>query len=404
MIKKITDQYKSAYTGLPREVWYLTLVVLINRTGSIVLFFMALYLTKVLSFSLAAAGQMISIYGIGAMIGTYFGGILSDKIGTKKIQFFSLLLTGIGYFILSTAESAFQIGFLLLLIAIVAEAFRPANAAAIAHVCPPLIRPRGFALQRLAINLGVTIGPALGGLLAGIGYKYIFILNGITSLSAAITFWFVFRSFEIDKKTSAEEKPLAAASPYKDKIFLTVQLFFLFLGLVFIQVMNTWPVFLNTVYNLPEYQIGSLLTVNAMIVVVFELPVIHRLEAYNHLRIISIGTLLLFWGFGLLPFGSDYLYAVFTVIVWSIGEILVFPLIFSFVSNRAPKESYGKYMGITTFTFSLTYVFGPAFGTFVYDNFSPATLWISLGILGILVSIGFQYLNRILRKENLSIL
>lgn len=399
MIKKIISEYRNAFSGLPKNVWMLTLVVFINRSGSIVLFFLALYLTRVMDYSLAAAGQMVSIYGLGALIGAYLGGSLSDKIGTNKVQFYSLLFTGFGYIIFSFAETSFQIGVLLFIIAIIAEAFRPANAAAIAHVCPLSQRPRGYALQRLAINLGVTVGPAIGGFLAILGYKYVFLLNGITAIAAAITFKYLFKNVEFFSKPTTSTPKNLTASLLRDKIFLVVQLLFLFLGFAFIQVMSTWSVYLNTVFNLPEYQIGSLLTINAIIVVLVELPLIHRLEVYNHLKVIAIGAFFLFWGFGLLPFGSGYLYAIFTVIVWTIGEMLVFPLIFSFVSARAPKEGYGRYMGMTTFTFSLTYVIGPAIGTYVYDNISAAALWFGLGVLGCFVSVGFLGLNFLVKKE-----
>jgi len=134
-MKKLLQQYKAAYSGLPKEVWFLSTIVLINRTGSIVFFFMTLYLTSQKDYTVAEAGQMISVYGIGALLGAILGGWLTDKIGSLKVQLYSLILSGIGYIILGYAESSIQIAVLLFLIAIVSEAFRPANGTAIAEVC-----------------------------------------------------------------------------------------------------------------------------------------------------------------------------------------------------------------------------------------------------------------------------
>ena len=150
MLKRVYDMYKNAFSGLPRAVWVLAFVVLVNRSGSIVLFFMTLYLTKSLDFSIAAAGKVLSIYGIGSILGAYLGGLLTDKLGAKNIQIFSLVSSGMGFIALGYVQSPLEITVLMFFVAIVNEAFRPANATAVGNVCPAELRPRGFGLNRLA--------------------------------------------------------------------------------------------------------------------------------------------------------------------------------------------------------------------------------------------------------------
>lgn len=191
MFKNILNQYKASFGGLSRDAWLLAWVMFINRSGSMVMFFLMLYLTNEINMGIETAGRLFSLYGFGAMAGAFLGGWLSDKYGTKLIQISSLIVSGIGYIVLSYVKAPFMIGLMLFCIAVVAEAFRPASTAAMASVCSPETRLRGFALNRLALNLGIAIGPAIGGFLAVYDYSLIFWVEGFSSIAAA-TFNFTF--------------------------------------------------------------------------------------------------------------------------------------------------------------------------------------------------------------------
>ena len=398
-MKRIYRIYRAAYANLPAGAWILSLVVFVNRSGSIALFFMTLYLTRELNFSIAAAGRMLSIYGFGALLGTYLGGWLSDIIGTKRVQLYSLILSGIGFIILGMLEEPLPIGVLMFLLATASEAFRPANATAISEVCPPLLRPRAFALNRLAINLGVTIGPALGGFLARANYHYLFWVDGFTCFFAGLMLWILFRNILLSKFESSQQMESTVVHPWKDKIYVLILILVFLNAIIFTQLFNTWPIYLRDFYGLLEDKIGLLVMVNAFLIVLFEMPVIHKLEKSEHLRIIAIGSLFLSTGFALLPLGATFRFAVLTVIIWTIGEIMVFPLLTGFISNRAPERSRGKYLGMYNFSFSLAFVIGPIFGTNIYDFISPVILWLSCGILGILAYFGFRWVGNLVWKE-----
>jgi predicted MFS family arabinose efflux permease len=400
MISKLLQTYLAAYEGLPRFAWLLSLVVFVNRSGSMVLFFMTLYLTQKLNLSIAAAGQMISIYGLGALVGSYAGGWLSDVIGTRKVQSLSLILSGVGFIILNHIISVVPIAILMFLLALVSEAFRPANAAAMAEICPPLLRPRAFALNRLAINLGVTIGPAVGGFLARMDYGYLFWVDAVTCFAASIILWMFYHPPAHHVQSADTETVSPYHSPLKDKIYLMMLSLVFSCALIFVQLFNSWPVYLKEIYHLLEHKIGLLLTLNAILVVLFEMPLIHQIEKSNHLKIIAIGSLFLGVGFALLPFGSGFIYGAFTVIIWTIGEILVFPLIAGFIANRADEKSRGKYLGMFNLSFSLALFIGPATGTAVYQSLGPDLLWWSCGLLGILMMTGFLFINKLLSNQS----
>ena len=251
----------------------------------------------------------------------------------------------------------------------------------------------------MAINVGVTIGPALGGFLATISYIYIFWIDGITCLGAAVFLSFFLNRFKIIKSELTDKQGRSNESPWKDKLFILTLLLMLMMGFSFVQIFNTWPLYLKSFYSLLEDKIGLLLALNALLIALIEMPLIHNLEKYNSIKIMGLGGFLLLFGFGLLPAGETFLFAAVTVIIWSIGEMLVFPFMTGFISSRANDTNRGKYMGLYTFTFALALVIGPALGTWIYDTYSPMFLFYGIGLTGFLIWFGFVFLYWLLKRE-----
>lgn len=396
LIRAIYRIYKSSFSGLPLAIWMLSLVVFVNRSGSMVLFFLSLYFTRELQLPVAMAGKLISIYGIGSLFGSFLGGELSDKFGAVRIQLLSLVTTAIGFILLSAMHTIFHIAVILFFLAIFSESFRPANATAIAENCPPLLRPRAFALNRLAINLGVSIGPAVGGLMASRDYQYLFWIDGLTCLAAAMLLIFYFRKFPVFSATHNSIKQVQKKNRIReDRIFLRILLLVFACGLIFVQLFNTWPIYLREIYGIEEKFIGLMLTLNALLVVIFEMPLVHKIQKYDHLKMIALGSLLLGLGFALLPLSTMTVFAAFTVMIWSVGEMLVFPLLTSYIANRADDAARGKYLGLYNLSFSLAMFIGPAAGAGLYDQVSPTVLWIFCGITGIITFFGFHLIRHI---------
>jgi MFS family permease len=391
---QIVRQYLNSYTGLPKEAWWLAFVVLINRSGMMVVFFMTLYLTQKLHFTVGQAGQIMGVWGIGSLIGTYGGGRLSDRFGSFRIQWLSLFLGGIGFILLEQMRSYGSIAVMMFLFGVVAEAVRPASITAFTEVCPSEVRMRGIVLNRLAANLGIAIGPALGGFLARLNYSIMFWVDGGTSLLAALVFVLIFGFRKNHHHGIASSGEHHNHSPWKDRLFLFIMGLMLLLGIVFHQIFSTWPLYLKQVNNLHEDKIGFLFTINCLFIVLFEMPIVHRLEKRNLLRMVSIGIILLCSGFFLLPFGHSYGYVIMTVLLWTVGETFVFPLISAFVANRSDDRNRGQYMGAYTLVFSMSFILGPVVGTRLYLTLGPDRMWIGAGLAGLCISFGFILLNR----------
>ncbi len=400
-MKPIYNLYKNAYSGLPRQVWELAGVQFINRAGSMVIVYLMLYLTREIGISVSAAGRIISVYGIGAIFGTMLGGYLTDEIGPMRVQLFSLSGAGLLFISLSFVTNVWGITLLIFFLAVIAEGFRPANSTAAADVSPPERRPRAFALLRLAINLGFAIGPVVGGLLARIDYTLLFWVDGLTCIAAAGYLYFIYKHDLSGVKHITEEVKKSAKRPWTDGIYLMV-LFLLFLsGVVFFQIFNSWPLDLRENYGFLENQIGPLMAINAIIIILVEMPLVHKLENYNPIKFIAVGAFFMAFGIALLPLGSSYAWVAFTVVVWTFGEMLCFPLVVAFIANRSSDATRGKYLGMFNTTFSMSMVVSPSLGAWIYETYGPTTLWTSVGVVGFFMFFGFMVVNHFIKKEKL---
>ena len=403
MIKGIVHLYRRAYSGLPREAWFLFAVNLVNASGAMVIFFLSLYLTRQLGFTPARAGQALSLYGLGSLAGAFLGGWLSDRIGSTSVQKLSLALSGALLIILGQMRSPWGLFPLLFFFSAAAGALYPANAASMSRVCPPGLQVKGFALNRLANNLGATIGPAVGGILALRDYRLIFWADGLTCLAAAGLFLAIWKKPE-DKLRAAEVRkgaktPENIRTPWRDRPFLALMLLVVVWGAVFVQIFATFPLYMRGAYGLAEDQIGRLLAVNTILIVTLEMALMEKVRVYPRTRMINLSFILLGLGFGLMPLGRGFIYAAFTVAVWTFGEILSMPLLTALIASRAEPQTRGRYMGIFSFAFSLAFIVGPAAGATIYGHVGPNALWFGSAGVAAILALAFSALRRFLEPS-----
>jgi MFS family permease len=358
----------------------LCLVTFVQRSGTMVLPFLTLYLTQRQGFSVQEAGGVLSLYGIGAIVGSYVGGWLSDRIGSIKAQLVSLLLATVALVGLSAMHSPLAVVVVVILWSIAAESMRPANGAALAEVSPPDLHVRAFGLRRLSTNLGMSIGPALGGLLVTWSYHWLFMIEASIGLLAAGLLWGLFSPTARQLPSSHSFAPstvedgASPQSPWHDGVFLAILVLTSLLILVLFQLFGAYPLTLADVHHFPSYTIGFVFTLNTLVIVVCQVPVLHVVERFDTLRVIGVGAFLLCAGFAFLPLGTTPGLLAVTVLVWTCGEMLTTPLLESFVARRSPVENRGQYMGLFSAAFSVAFVLAPVGGTWIYGRYGHLTL------------------------------
>ena len=395
MLDKTFTLYRNALSGFSRDIWTLSIIMLINRSGMMVLPFMSIYLTNVLSFSLTQAGVVLSSFGAGALAGTFLGGKLTDRIGFYPVMVWTLLLQGVMFFILLQADTFIWICIIMFITSAIGDAFRPANFVAISAYSLPENRTRALGLQRLAINLGMAIGPAVGGLIAtNGGYSWLFIIDGFTCLMAGV-------ALKISLKPKVAHKPevgkkVKGPSPYRDLRYL----FFLFLVLLnaiaFFQLFTTLPVFLKEHIGLLESHIGQLMAFNCLLIVIFEMPLIYSIEGrWSKLQITTFGGLLVGFSYVIFNiFGWSFGIAILVMLVLTFGEILTLPFLSSIAMERSERGNKGDYMGLYTMVYSVAHIVAPTLGMQVASQWNFHVLWYLIGGITLIVCWGLIVLER----------
>ncbi|MCG3120663.1 MAG: Multidrug resistance protein MdtH [bacterium] len=386
--------------ALPREVWILAFVTFINRTGMMALPFLVLYLTQNLGYAATTAGFVITLYGLGAMVAAPFSGKLSDRIGPFRLMTISLLLSGVILLLFPLATQLPAILCLTLLWAMIGEAFRPASLAAITGIVAPDQRKAAYALNRLAINLGMSIGPAAGGFLLLISYPLIFWVDGATALLAGTILAFA----RVQDKSSAAATPLsvsevpAAPTPRRVALTDTRLLFFLLaivpVVIVFFQHESTLPLFLVGDLLLPESAFGILFTLNTLLIVLIEVPLNLAMAHWSHRRTLTLGALLLGIGFGATALATGLLSAAISVSIWTFGEMVFLPGAVAYMGEIAPAERRGEYMGLYQMTFSLGFTLSGVIGTALFERFGSTVLWSVMLVAGIVSAIALWRVDR----------
>ncbi|MCX7547082.1 MFS transporter [Xanthomarina sp. F1114] len=400
-MKTLFDNYINTFKGLSPEVWWLALVTLINRAGTMVIPFLSLYLTESLHFTFAQVGWVMSAFGLGSVFGSWLGGKLTDKIGYYKVMVRSLLTTGllfIGLQFLNTFIS-FCIG--IFIIMLVADMFRPAMFVALSAYSKPKNKTRSVTLIRLAINLGFSAGPAIGGLIiTSLSYRGLFIADGITCILATLLLIKVLNPKKA--KTLDTVINLNPQSAYKDKAFWIFLLAMSLFGIIFLQYFSTMPLYYKDIHKLTEFEIGLLLGLNGLFIFVLEMPLIKWLERTKYTKpgLMAFGALLTLISFLVLDLTSWVGILVIGMLLMTLGEMISFPFSNAFALQRARKGNQGEYMALYTIAFSVAHIFGHNAGLHLVDSFGFNTTWLVMVALGIICVGLLYYLKYYLKSRN----
>jgi MFS family permease len=378
---------------LPRPIWVLFGSTLVNRVGTMAVPFLVLYLTTARGFTPAAAGGVLALYGAAALVAGPLSGRIVDRVGPLRVMQGSLVAAGTLQVLFPLASHPAAIVGMAMALGFVAEAYRPASMSSVADLAPPdQLRP-AYALIRLAINLGMSIGPALGGFLAMVSFPAIFVTDGLTTLAAAT----VLLAAGIAPGTGRGVAPGApdpvptadASSPWsalRDGRLRGFLLGVFFLNVACFQGESTMPLYLVRDLGLAPSTYGLLFTVNTVLIVLLELPLTHAIGAWDLRRTLALGALLYATGFGALGLVSGVGGVFATVIVWTFGEMVFSPTASAYVAGIAPDGRRGAYMGVFTATFSLSFIVAPSLGMASLEHFGGRLHWAAVFAVGALAT------------------
>lgn len=398
LLRQLKTTYLDSFSGLSRETWLLSGVMLINRSSNMAVPFMSLYMTQYLHRPPSDAGLIITLFGVGSILGAMAGGKLTDMIGFRSVQILSSIIGGVFFIFFSTITHFQTLCLFTVVISFFSEAFRPANFAAIATYASPGTQTRSYSLNRLATNLGWAFGSSVGGIVASFSYPMLFVIDGTVSVIAGIfILCFLPSAKALIKSVTGHVKELAVRKPWQDLLFVKFILLTTVLAICFFLMFRVVPLFYKEVWHLNEMVIGLVLGVNGLIIAFFEMVMISKIEN-KHSAIFYIVTGVLFISGSyvvlMVPEVATVTLALLSITLFTVGEMFALPFINSFVMSRSCTANRGQYAAGYTLSWSVAQVIGPSAGFFIAERCGYNWLWLLLVLLLICCAAGYKLLGR----------
>ena len=404
-ITRQKSRLQELYRDFPRPFWTLTGVTLIDQVGGALLYpFFALYFTSRFEVGMTQVGFLFALYAVSSFAGQLIGGALSDRIGRRTLLIFSLVTTSTSSLLMGIVESVTLFYALAIFVGVFVESGQPARQAIVADLLPEDKRAEGYAIIRVAFNLATAIGPAIGGFVASRSYLALFVADAVISLIAAFIVWRLMPETKPELVEGEADESFASSfggygKVLRDRLFVLFLLAGMLVGLVGMNLFTTLGVYLRDNFDVPTQGYGLLLAMNALLVVVFQIPVGRRAERYPPMIVMGIGSALYGIGFGMFAFVSTVALFAAAMLVLTVGEMMIVPVSQAVVARFAPEAMRGRYMAIYGMSWSLPIAVGPLMAGLVMDNGDPRLLYWGSGLLGLLATAAYLGLDSQMREE-----
>ena len=400
-----TRKLSKIYHEYPRTFWIVVAVTFIDRIGGALLFpFFALYITSKFNVGMTDVGVLFAAFSVSSFAGSAVGGALTDRFGRKGIIIFGLIASSFSTVAMGFIGSFQAFFFLALFVGILTDVAGPAHQAMVADILPEEKRADGYGILRVAFNLSVVIGPAIGGFLAARSYLLLFLSDAAISLLTVILIIIFLPETKPQAHPDAPKETMAGTFAGYGQVFKNAA-FMLFLGAVLLQVLTymnmntTLGVFLRNEHGTPESGYGLLLSINAAMVVLMQFPITRRITKYPPMLMMAFGTFLYVIGFSMYGYVASYAMFVIAMVIITIGEMVVSPVAQALVASFAPEEMRGRYMAVSGVSWGIPFAVGPYLAGLILDGPNPHLLWYVAGFIGMLSTLAFLALNRIKSRQ-----
>src|SRR6185436_67080 len=333
------EKTRKTFNEYPRAFWTYNLIVFIDRLGGFMLYpFFALYLTQKFHIGMSTVGLLFAVFSISGMVGSALGGALTDRMGRKVVIIVSLILSSLSALGMGLAPTMGVFIAVVVVVGTLSSIGHPAHEAVVADLLPPEKRAEGYGIIRVIFNLAVIIAPPIAGILIANSYLTLFIVDAVISLIAATIVLLALP--ETKPQASAHAKPETMRQTFagygrvfKDTPFVAFIGVTVMMTLVYMNMNSTLGVYLRDQHGLPEVNYGTLLSLNAVIVVVLQFWVTRRIEKFKPMLMMAAGSLLYAIGFAMYGFVSTFVFFAFAMIIITVGEMVVSPFQQSVVAS-----------------------------------------------------------------------
>jgi MFS family permease len=391
-----TGVVRSRLGGMPRQFWVLWTGTLVNRTATFVRPFLVLFLTGSEHVSLATAGGVLSVAGLGSMVSQPLGGFLADRHGRRWTLAGGMLGTAVSELLLGYSRNLAFTFVAAAVFGLLVDLYRPAAQAMVADLVPPRERPRAYGLIFWAVNLGFSIAMVLGGVLAQRGFIWLFWADALTCLAFALI---VLRAVPETRPGRVSGQPSPSFRlVIGDRVMLALTCLALVYATVYNQATSGLPLAMRQA-GLSATAYGLTVAVNGVVIVLVQPVTVSWLTRRDHSRVIAVGQLLVGLGFGLTQFASGVPEYMGTVVVWTLGEIATFTMTSALVADLAHPQMRGRYQGLLGLAWGGGALIGPFVGAWALEYAGGTWLWSGCAVCGVLVAAGQLALGPSIRRR-----
>lgn len=398
---RVRRAVQETVSGLPREFWWLWTSTLVNRLGAFVATFMALYLTLDRGYSATYAGLVAALHGLGGVISSLGGGVMTDRLGRRPTLLIAQASTAVSVALLGFVRDPVAIAGVAFLVGMASNASRPAVQAMMADIVRPEDRIRAFSLNYWAINLGFAVSSMAAGFIAEVSYRAGFLIEAGMTMACAILVFLRLPESKPAETVSAKadrDDSVSLGTVLRDGRFMSVVGLSFLVALIFQQGSVGLPVAMGEAGFTPaEY--GMAIAVNGVLIVVLQIPVTRFIEHRDPRRLLVLSSLLAGYGFGLTAFAGSVGAFALTVCVWTLAEIVNAPTQTGLVVRLSPLHGRGRYQGMYTMSWSVAALVAPLLSGFVIDRVGAEWLWGLCAVVGTVAGLGYGALMRRLPEE-----
>lgn len=396
------ERLRRATAGYPRPFWLLFWGMLISRAGgSMVWPFLTIYLRQRLGITLTEVGLLLTVHAVVGIAATGLAGPVVDRFGRKGAMVLSLF-GGAAALLAMARIGRYDLWLLLMAFdGALSPLYRVAGDAMVADLIEPGRRPAAYALLRMIANLGVAIGPSIGGFVAAASYSLAFHIAAVAGvIFALLVLGFVPESAPRGAGAGAAAPRMAGYGPVlRDRPFLAFCACYTLASIPYAMMMVLLPVYAKEGFGVPEHQYGFIMAANAAMVVAFQYGVTRQTARFRPLPVLALGALFYALGTGSVAAGAAFTGFLFSMVVLTIGELIIIPTATALTADLAPPDMRGRYMGVYNLTWGVGFAIGPVLGGVLNDHLAPAAIWYAGLALGAASALGFLALGRALRRR-----
>jgi MFS family permease len=396
------DRIKQATAGYPRQFWLLFWGMLISAAGGSMIWpFLTIYMRQRLDIPLTTVTLLFTLNSAAGLATTTVAGPVADRFGRKGVMVLSLAANGATMLAMSMAGTLQPWVVLMAINGAFGPLYRVGSNSMVADLTEPERRASAYALLRMSNNLGVAIVPSVGGFVTATSYALAFyIAAGSSAVFTLLVLFFVAET--VPQKQVASDQPQTDSGygqVLRDRPFLVFCGMYSLAVMAHVLLMVLLPVYAKENFGVPESQYGFIMATNAAMVVLFQYATTRVTERYHHLPVLAVGSLFLALGTGSVALGWNFPTFLASMVLLTIGEMIVIPTSTALTANLAPPTMRGRYMSVYGLTWGIGFGIGPVVGGFLNDNLAPVTIWYGGLAMGLAAALGFVLLAHALREQ-----